>query len=183
MPSNGLADEEDVARRVAELLDGRTIATAESCTAGRVAAVLACVEKAADFLRGGLVAYQDEIKRDLLGVTAESVLSLDAAREMATGARRLFGADVAVSTTGVAGGESQEGTPPGTVYIATAVRDRVAATEHRFRGSPEEVCDQARHQALLDLISAMSDGGQRPRDRLTGHTQGYRRDTTHPDEE
>ena len=46
--------DEDLARRVAELLDGRMIATAESCTAGRVAEVLASVEKAADFLRGGL---------------------------------------------------------------------------------------------------------------------------------
>ena len=135
--------DEDLARRVAQLLDGRTIATAESCTAGRVAEVLACVEKAADFLRGGLVAYQDPIKRDVLGVTADSVLSRDAATQMATGAARLFGADVAVSTTGVAGDQSEEGTPPGTVYIATAVGDRVAATEYRFDGAPEQGCDQA----------------------------------------
>ena len=147
--------EEELARRVAELLDGRTIATAESCTAGRLAEVLACVEKATDFLRGGLVAYQDEIKRQLLGVTADSVLSIDAAKEMAVGALRLFGADVAVSTTGVAGDKSEDGTPPGTVYIATAVGDRVSATEHRFTGTPEEVCDQARHRALLELMSAM----------------------------
>ena len=65
--------DEDVARRVAQLLQGRQIGTAESCTAGRVAEVLACVEEASDFLRGGLVAYQDAIKRQLLGVTAESV--------------------------------------------------------------------------------------------------------------
>src|SRR4029453_11510164 len=107
-------DDEDLARRVAELLDGRTIATAESCTAGRVATVMACVEKAAEFLRGGLVAYQDEVKRDLLGVTAGSVLTAEAAAQMAIGASRLLGADVAVSTTGVAGDEMEEGTPPGT---------------------------------------------------------------------
>ena len=147
--------EEELARRVADLLDGRTIATAESCTAGRLAEVLACVEKAADFLRGGLVAYQDEIKRQLLGVTADSVLTIDAAKEMAVGALGLFDADVAVSTTGVAGDKSEDGTPPGTVYIATAVGDRVSATEHRFTGTPEEVCDQARHRALLELMSAM----------------------------
>ena len=117
--------------------------------------VLACVEKAADFLRGGLVAYQDEIKRQLLGVTADSVLTIDAAKEMAVGALGLFDADVAVSTTGVAGDKSEDGTPPGTVYIATAVGDRVSATEHRFTGTPEEVCDQARHRALLELIAAM----------------------------
>ena len=123
-----------------------------------MAEVLACVEKAADFLRGGLVAYQDQIKRDVLGVTADSVLSCDAATQMATGAARLLGSDVAVSTTGVAGDHSEEGTPPGTVYIATMVGDRVAVAEYRFDGAPEQVCDQARRQALLDLIDAMSDG-------------------------
>src|SRR5215203_2437893 len=157
MPDTEFSHEEDVARRVAELLDGRTIATAESCTAGRVAAVLACVEKASEFLRRGLVAYQVQIKRDLLGVTAESVLTHEAATQMATGAARLFGADVAVSTTGVAGDDCQEGTPPGTVYIGTAVGHRVTATEHHFDGTPEEVCDQARHQALLDLITALQE--------------------------
>ena len=80
-------EDEDLAKRVAQLLDGRSIATAESCTAGRVAEVLACVEKATEFLRGGLVAYQDETKRRLLGVTADSVLTAEAAAQMATGAR------------------------------------------------------------------------------------------------
>ena len=133
-----VADDYALAQRVAELLGGRTIATAESCTAGRVAEVLACVEKAADFLRGGLVAYQDEIKRTLLGVTAASVLSIDAAKEMAVGVTRLLRADVSVATTGVAGDQTEEGTPPGTVYVATAVGDRVSAGEYRFTGRPNK---------------------------------------------
>jgi nicotinamide-nucleotide amidase len=152
-------EDEVLARRVAELLDGRTIATAESCTAGRVAEVLACVEQAADFFRGGLVAYQDEVKRGLLGVTAPSVLSAEAAMQMAGGVARLLNADVTVSTTGVAGDETEEGTPPGTVYIATSVDGRVASSVHRFEGSPEEVCEQARRRALLDLIDAMTNVG------------------------
>lgn len=152
-------EDEVLARRVAELLDGRTIATAESCTAGRVAEVLACVEQAADFFRGGLVAYQDEVKRGLLGVTAPSVLSAEAAMQMAGGVARLLNADVTVSTTGVAGDETEEGTPPGTVYIATSVDGRVASSVHRFEGSPEEVCEQARGRALLDLIDAMTNFG------------------------
>jgi len=155
-PPEVMADE-PLARRVAELLDGRSIATAESCTAGRVAEVLACVENAAQFLRGGLVAYQEDMKRALLGVTAESVLTEEAALQMANGAVRLFEADVAVSTTGVAGDEAQEGTPPGTVYIATSVGGIASASVHRFEGSPVSICDQARHQALLELIRAMSE--------------------------
>lgn len=65
------------AERIATLLDGRSVATAESCTAGRIAETLACVPGAVEFLRGGLVAYQEEIKRRLLGVVAESVVSLN----------------------------------------------------------------------------------------------------------
>jgi len=147
--------DENVARRVVELLGDRSIATAESCTAGRVAEVLACVEKASEFLRGGLVAYQEEIKRELLGVTARSVLTEEAAEQMARGAAKLFGADVTVATTGVAGDEEEEGTPPGTVYIATSVDHDVSVAVHQFDGSPEEVCDQARRQALLDLVDAL----------------------------
>jgi nicotinamide-nucleotide amidase len=147
--------DEDLARGVADLLDGRTIATAESCTAGRIAEVLACVEKATEFLCGGVVAYQDGVKRSILGVTASSVLSSRAAEEMASGVTRVLGADVGVSTTGVAGGEEQENTPPGTVYIGTCVDGRVASRTHHFSGTPEEVCDQARRQALVDLTAAL----------------------------
>jgi nicotinamide-nucleotide amidase len=160
-PTTDGTDDLDVAERVAMLLAGRSIATAESCTAGRVAEMLACVEHAAEFLRGGLVAYQEHVKRELLGVRAESVLSLAAAEQMACGAAQLFGSDVAVSTTGVAGDEEEEGTPPGTVYIATFVDGSVAATEHRFDGTPVEVCDQARHQALVCLAERLGQAGAR----------------------
>jgi nicotinamide-nucleotide amidase len=149
--------DEDVAIRVAELLNGRAIATAESCTAGRVAAVLACVEEASEFLRGGVVAYQEAVKRNVLGVSAESVLTSEAAEQMAIGVARLLDADVAVSTTGVAGDEAEEGTPPGTVYIGVKVCGVVKSKEHRFHGSPEEICDQARRRALLDLVDALNE--------------------------
>lgn len=149
--------DEDLANRVAELLSGRAIATAESCTAGRVAEVLACVEQASDFLRGGVVAYQEAVKRDLLGVTAESVLTAEAAEQMASGVGQLLRAEVAVSTTGVAGDKSEDGTPPGTVYIAVKVDDTIVSKVHRFDGSPEEVCDRARRQALIDTVDALSD--------------------------
>jgi nicotinamide-nucleotide amidase len=150
---------EDAAQRVAELLNGRTIATAESCTAGRVASALAAAEHANEFLRGGLVSYQEHVKRSLLGVTAESVLTLQCAREMAAGAARLFAADVTVSTTGVAGDEPVDGTPSGTVYIAVSVSGRLDAAEYRFSGEPTDICDQACAQALDDIIGALGAGG------------------------
>jgi len=151
--------DDEVAVRVAKLLDGRAIATAESCTAGRIAEVLASVENATDFLRGGVVAYQESVKRDLLGVTAESVLTAAAAEQMARGVAELVGAQVAVSTTGVAGDRAEDGTPPGTVYIGVMVDNTVVSKVHHFDGSPEEVCDRARRQALLDLIEALAGDG------------------------
>jgi nicotinamide-nucleotide amidase len=148
--------DDDLADRVATLLEGRTIATAESCTAGRVAEVLATVDKASEFLRGGVVAYQESVKRRLLGVTAASVLTEAAAEEMAAGVAELLDADVTVSTTGVAGDDELDGSPPGTVYIATSVDGRVSSRVYRFDGPPEAVCDHARRQALLDLVDALT---------------------------
>lgn len=153
--------DEDVANRVAGLLNGRAIATAESCTAGRIAEVLACVEQASDFLRGGVIAYQEAVKRDLLGVGAESVLTGEAAEQMAAGVARLLDAQVAISTTGVAGEEMEDGTPPGTVYIGTAVDGTLASKVHQFHGSPQDVCNLARRQALLDLIDVLSNHAPR----------------------
>jgi nicotinamide-nucleotide amidase len=144
--------DEDVSCAVAAALDGRSVATAESCTAGRIAEALAGVAGAAGFLRGGVVAYQEEVKRRLLDVTATSVFSTDAAVEMAFGACRLLGSDVAVATTGVAGGEPVDGVPAGTVFVATVVDGAVRALEHRFDGTPEQVCAAARRRALLDLL-------------------------------
>ena len=148
--------DEELAEQVASLLADRTVATAESCTAGRVAESLACVESAADFLRGGLVAYQEHVKRSLLDVAAASVLSEQAASEMATGVRRLLESDVSVATTGLAGGDDIDGVSAGTVFIATCVDGRTRAATHHFDGTPEEVCDRARSQALIDLVAALS---------------------------
>jgi nicotinamide-nucleotide amidase len=153
-----LATDLQLAERIATCLDGRTIATAESCTAGRVAATLACVAGAVDFLRGGLVAYQEPIKRQLLGVVAESVLSLNCARQMASGVCGLLGADVGVATTGVAGDEPEEGIQPGTVFIGVSVKGETTAGRYVFSGEPAEVCEQAKTQALSDLLDALAVG-------------------------
>ena len=148
----------EIAERIATLLDGRTIATAESCTAGRVSETLACVSGAAEFLRGGVVAYQEPIKRQLLGVVAESVLSLNCARQMASGVCELLGADVGVATTGVAGDEPEEGVAPGTVFIGLSVNGGTSAGRYVFSGEPTEVCDLAKRQALSDLLDALAVG-------------------------
>jgi PncC family amidohydrolase len=142
---------------ISALLGRRSVATAESCTAGRVAAAIASAEGAADFFRGGLVAYQVPVKQELLGVSTTKVLNQRTAEEMAVGAARLLHATAAVATTGVAGGEPIDGVPAGTVFIGTAVDGRRSSARHWFPGEPEEVCAAAASQALRDLAAALRD--------------------------
>lgn len=111
-----------VARAVAS---GTTLATAESLTAGLVASTLASVPGVSAVLRGGVVSYTDEVKAHLLGVDPGVLADLGAvsapvAVAMAEGARRALGADLAVSTTGVAGPGPADGVPAGRVFVAVA---------------------------------------------------------------
>jgi nicotinamide-nucleotide amidase len=156
----GTTDVDEVAEladRVAATLDGRLVACAESCTAGRVSASLAGVGGASNWLRGGLVAYQAETKRSVLHVTAPSVFSEQAAIEMVRGAARLFGAQVAVATTGVLGDEPEEGLPPGTLMVGTMVDGDVRAITRVVCGrDPEERCQTAVGTALSVLLDHLS---------------------------
>ena len=112
---------------------GLTLATAESLTGGAVAAAVVSVPGASNAYVGGVVTYATELKVSLLGVPqtvvdSEGVVSAACARIMAERVRSLTGADVAVSTTGVAGPDPQEGKAPGTVFVAVA-----GPTETRLR--------------------------------------------------
>ena len=112
---------------VARLLAGRRIATAESCTAGLLAARLADVAGASDYLAGGVVCYSNEAKTELLGVdaaliAAHGAVSEPVAEAMAQGALRRFGADTAVAITGIAGpGGGTADKPVGTVCFSVAL--------------------------------------------------------------
>ena len=141
---------------VLELLRGqhRTLATAESCTAGLVASRLAGVAGASDVLVGGLITYSNELKQQLLGVPAEllaefGAVSAECARAMAEGALRATGADVAVSVTGIAGpGGGTPTKPVGLVYIHVAADGAERALERRFPGPRENVREWSATAAL-----------------------------------
>ncbi len=102
--------------------------------------------------------YQEAVKRQVLGVSAESVFTAEAAEQMATGVARLLSRRTSPSPPQVwLATRRKEGTPPGTVYIGVKVHDTVTSRAHQFHGSPEEVCDRARRQALLDLVDALDE--------------------------
>lgn len=99
---------------------GETLAVAESLTGGMVSSRLVGVPGASRWFRGGVVSYASEVKRRLLGASEGPVVSAEAARAMAEGVRSLLGAGVGLALTGVAGPETQDGEPVGTVFVGMA---------------------------------------------------------------
>lgn len=119
---------------------GLTLGVAESLTGGLVAARICDVPGAGDVFRGAVVSYATDVKRDVLGVTAERVVSEECARQMAAGARKVLDADVGLATTGVAGPEPLEGEPPGLVYFGMQIGDAPAeAVRVQLPGDRERV--------------------------------------------
>ena len=117
---------------VAELqLCNLTLATAESCTGGAIAAAITGVAGCSAVFKGGVVAYCNEVKASVLGVQkvtleAHGAVSENTVREMVAGVQRLTGSDCAVATSGIAGpGGGSPEKPVGTVWVAVAVRDKV----------------------------------------------------------
>jgi nicotinamide-nucleotide amidase len=112
------AIEDAVARALA--VNGLTLGLAESLTGGLASSRLVNVPGASRWFRGSVVSYASQVKFSVLGVPDGPVVSEEAARAMADGARRVLGSDVGLSTTGVAGPDTQDDQPPGTVHVGLA---------------------------------------------------------------
>ncbi len=160
----------DLAARVGAACQaaGLTVATAESCTGGLVAHLLTEIPGSSAYLRGGIVAYANEVKRDALGVPADvlaahGAVSAQVALAMADGARQRLGVDVAVSVTGVAGpdGGSDE-KPVGLTYIAVA--DAAGSDVQRHHWTADRSGNK-RASAAAALALVLARVGERDRDR------------------
>lgn len=140
---------------------GRTVATAESLTAGMVSAVLADTPGASGMLQGGVVAYQNSVKEAVLNVPNDLLaragsVDSDVACAMAIGARTVLGADIGVATTGVAGPDAHDGKPVGTVYVGIATAGGATGYHYSFDGTRPEIRGQACGAALERLVEALS---------------------------
>ncbi len=151
--------ETDLAEVVGRLLrESRlTVAVAESCTAGLVAKRLTDYSGSSDYFCGGVVAYADRAKLDLLGVSSETIrehgaVSEETAREMVEGVCRRFGTVAGISVTGIAGptGGTKE-KPVGTVWLAAKCGDAVVTQRRHYPGTREVVRLRAA-QGGLDLL-------------------------------
>ena len=151
---------EDLAREVLSKLtdEGRTLATAESCTGGLLGKLLTDIPGASNAYKGGVISYVSEVKHRLLGVEQETLdictaVSRETAHEMAKGAREAVKADVGVSTTGLAGPDGDgTGRLVGLVYIALDMEGFSYCRELHLTGDRSEIRAQAAHEALLMLL-------------------------------
>lgn len=153
-------DEASLENEVVTLLTerGLTLATAESCTGGNVAARVVSVAGASACFRGSVVAYANDVKEKVLGVSGEDLerhgaVSEPVVRQMAEGVRWLLGADYGVATSGVAGptGGTPE-KPVGTVWIAVASPEGTVAERFVFSFTRERNIDKATMKALGMLL-------------------------------
>jgi nicotinamide-nucleotide amidase len=155
---------QDLAALVLERLRGAglRLAVAESCTGGLLGGRLTEVPGSSDVFLGGVISYHDDVKRELLEVSAELIaahgaVSEPVVRAMAEGAARRLGADVAVAVTGIAGpGGGSEEKPVGTVWFATWLRGAIEARRIVFPGTREEIRARAVQSALYQLSLRLS---------------------------
>ena len=153
----------DVANMVALMkARGLTCATAESCTGGGVGAAITAVPGASDVFLGGVVSYSNDVKKGVLGVDGATLeehgaVSAETAGEMAAGARRLVGADIAVSVTGIAGpGGGSAEKPVGLVWFGLASAAGVRTERCLFAGDRAAVRASAVVHAIGMLQAAAS---------------------------
>lgn len=131
-----------------------TLATAESCTGGKIAEMLTSVAGASTYFKGGLIPYETEMKTKLLHVKKETidaftVVSAEVAKEMALNCKTIFNSDYAIATTGNAGPTKGDSVAEiGTVYIALATPNEVLVEEFNFGQPREKVIDRAVTKAL-----------------------------------
>lgn len=155
-----LTDQHDDGGRVDRIADlartqHRTIGIAESLTCGRISTRLGAGPEASQWFRGAVVAYDKDVKFEVLGVTEGPVVTDSCARQMAVGVRRLLRADIGLGVTGVGGPGSEEGRPAGTVHLALASIRGVRSRELHVPGAPQEVLAAVTSLALDELVQEL----------------------------
>lgn len=138
---------------------GLTLSLAESCTGGQVSELMTSSPGASDYFLGCAVTYSNESKERILGVSRETLMrhgavSEETAKEMASGARRVFGSSIAAAVTGIAGpGGGTDEKPVGLVFIAATDGESFVVSENRFWGDRQSIRRSSVMAVLRSLMT------------------------------
>lgn len=152
----GFDDDETLEIIIGRLLtqQNKTIATAESCTGGKIAQILTSVSGASNYFKGSIVSYATETKITLLGISEDlikenSVVSAEVAKQMAINIKKIMKTDYAIATTGNAGpSKGESDAEVGAVFIAVATPNEVLIEEFNFGQPRDKVIDRAAIKSL-----------------------------------
>ena len=152
----GYEEDETIEVMLGRLLTSKnaTLATAESCTGGKIAQMITSVPGASNYFKGSVVSYATETKISVLGISSElikehSVVSFEVAKEMALAVKKLMNTDYAIATTGNAGPSKGDGNSEiGTVFIAIATPNDLIVEEFNFGQPRVKVIDRAVNKAF-----------------------------------
>jgi nicotinamide-nucleotide amidase len=164
LQENIVSEEDDNLENILDKLlkdNNLTLSIAESCTGGKLASLFTAISGCSRYLKGGIVAYSNEVKRDILGINFSDIkeqgaVSQTVVEQMALGAQRIFHTDCSIATSGIAGPEG--GTPEkpvGTVWIAVAYQNQLHAQKFHFTKNRESTilctCNISM-QLLLEML-------------------------------
>ena len=138
---------------------GLTLATAESCTGGGIAKEITKVSGSSEYFQGGIVAYQNQIKVEFLGVNTIDISKYDVVsepvvRQMVRGACKMFGTDYAIASTGYAD-KGSNGIPSGTIWIAWGTKERISTKCLTQNIDRETNTQHAIDEALKGLLKSL----------------------------
>lgn len=141
---------------------GKTVATAESCTSGRIGEVITSVPGASAYYKGGTICYSNEAKSKVLGIDPalieeKNAVSEEVAIEMVKGVIGLLDTDFAIATTGFAGPGAEAGIPVGTIWIACGTADDVRALKLEGDEGREENLRNATTKALHFFLEYLNE--------------------------
>jgi nicotinamide-nucleotide amidase len=138
------------------------VATAESCTGGRIGALLTKHSGSSSFYKGSVIAYCNEVKSSVLGVKQETLetegaVCASVVEQMAKGVVRLLKSDLAIAVSGVAGpGGGSEEKPVGTVWIAVSGKEKCVAKKFLFNTTRENFIERTSNQAILMCLEVLA---------------------------
>jgi len=138
-----------------------TLSVAESCTGGMLGSAITSVPGSGRYFLGGVVTYSNESKEEIIKVPEQimvknGAVSEESATHMAAGVRSLFGSDVSISITGIAGPDGgTDAKPVGLVWIGISTKDRAFAKKFNFKGNREDVRKSAVNASMKLLIEEL----------------------------